>query len=81
VANGVLRGAGDAVVPLLTTILALWIVRIPCAVWFSGSMGLDGIWWAIPAGWTVGCTATMLYYASGRWSRKALTGPPVSRAG
>lgn len=80
VTNGVIRGAGEAMVPLFTTLLALWIVRVPCAIWFSSFMGPDGVWWAMPAGWTVGCTATVLYYASGRWKRSRLAGPPRAEA-
>jgi putative MATE family efflux protein len=67
VVNGVLRGAGEALVPLLNTILALWIVRIPCAMLLSSRAGAAGIWWAMPAGWTAGCAAALIYYASGRW--------------
>lgn len=70
--NGVFRGAGEAMIPMYSTILALWLVRVPCAVWLSSLMGVDGIWWSVPAGWTVGCVFTSLYYASGRWKRKAL---------
>lgn len=72
--NGVFRGAGEAMIPMYSTILALWLVRVPCAVWFSSRMGVDGIWWSVPAGWTVGCVFTGLYYASGRWKRKSLVG-------
>ncbi len=79
--NGVLRGAGDAMVPFFTTLLALWVVRVPCAVWFSSFMGPDGIWWAIPAGWSVGAAATILYYASGRWKGRSITGAGGARVG
>jgi putative MATE family efflux protein len=78
--NGVLRGAGDAVIPLFTTLLALWVVRVPCAIWFSSFMGPDGVWWAMPAGWTVGCIASMLYYSSGRWKSRALVKPAAPAA-
>jgi len=81
--NGVFRGAGEAVVPMYSTILALWLVRVPCALWFSSFMGVDGIWWAVPVGWTVGCTFSGLYYASGRWRMKSLVAasPGVRRIG
>lgn len=78
--NGVFRGAGEAMIPMYSTILALWLVRVPCAWWFSSFMGVDGIWWSVPAGWTVGCIFTGLYYTSGRWKRKSLvTGSPGIR--
>jgi putative MATE family efflux protein len=73
--NGVMRGAGEAMVPMYTTLLALWVVRVPCAYLFSSRLGPDGIWLAMPAGWAVGCIASALYYASGRWKRKPVLGP------
>ena len=38
--NGVMRGAGDAFIPMINTILALWVVRIPTALFFSGQLGM-----------------------------------------
>jgi putative MATE family efflux protein len=75
--NGVMRGAGDAMIPMVNTILALWVVRIPLAVFFSGPLGMgpDGIWWAIPAGWLVGAIFSTLYYISGKWKDKAVVRP------
>lgn len=76
--NGVLRGAGDAMIPMLNTILALWVVRIPCAILFAGPLGMgsDGIWWSVPAGWLMGAVFSTIYYKSGRWKRKALVRGP-----
>ncbi|PKL08779.1 MAG: MATE family efflux transporter, partial [Spirochaetae bacterium HGW-Spirochaetae-7] len=50
--NGVMRGAGDAFIPMINTILALWVIRIPCALLFSGPLGMGstGIWLSVPAG-------------------------------
>ncbi|MDX9898077.1 MAG: MATE family efflux transporter [Spirochaetia bacterium] len=72
--NGVMRGAGDAFIPMINTILALWVIRIPCAILFSGplGMGTDGIWWSIPAGWLMGAVFSSWYYLGGRWKRKAV---------
>ncbi|MEN6364483.1 MAG: MATE family efflux transporter [Rectinema sp.] len=77
--NGVMRGAGDVFIPMISTLLALWAVRIPCALLFSGPMGMgtDGIWWSIPAGWTIGLIFTSIYYASGRWKTKTAIRRPV----
>ena len=75
--NGLLRGAGDAFIPMISTILALWVVRVPSAMLFAGPLGLgtDGIWWSIPAGWLVGAAFTTLYYRGGRWKNKVLVRP------
>lgn len=78
--NGVFRGAGEAMIPMYSTILALWLIRVPCAYWFSSFMGPEGIWWSVPAGWTAGCIFTGIYYASGKWKRRSLVAghPPPS---
>lgn len=70
--NGVMRGAGDTLVPMLFSILSLWIIRIPMAWFLSGKIGVTGIWWAIPAGWMIGLSLSFLYYKSGRWKKKAV---------
>jgi len=70
--NGVTRGAGDTLAPMLFTLLSLWIIRIPFAWYFSGKIGVEGIWWSIPAGWAVGFVLSYLYYKSGRWKSKTV---------
>lgn len=77
--NGVMRGAGDVFIPMIATLLALWLVRIPFALLFTGPlrMGSDGIWWSIPAGWVVGLAFTSVYYRTGRWKLKAVVRGPA----
>ena len=70
--NGLLRGAGASVFPMLTTLLSLWIIRIPAAALLSKAFGVIGIWWAMPLGWFVGMAGAMTYYFSGRWKKKSL---------
>jgi putative MATE family efflux protein len=70
--NGVMRGAGDTLVPMLFSLLSLWIIRIPMAWFLSGKIGATGIWWAIPAGWLIGLTLSFSYYKSGRWKKKVV---------
>jgi putative MATE family efflux protein len=70
--NGVTRGAGDTLYPMLFSILSLWIIRIPFAWYFSGEIGATGIWWSIPAGWAVGLALSFIYYRTGRWKNKAV---------
>jgi putative MATE family efflux protein len=72
VTNGLIRGAGEAMIPLLSTLLAMWFIRVPCAVLFSGLWGVDGIWWAMPTGWIVGMLVAFTYYRSGRWTKKVV---------
>lgn len=78
ITGGVLRGAGDTMVQMVFTLIALWVVRIPVAAMLAGAVGTSGIWWAIPAGWAVGFTGTFVYYLSGRWKRKVVVRPPAA---
>jgi len=73
VVNGVLRGAGDAMIPMITTIANL-VVRVGVAYWLSSipSISYRGIWWAIPAGWAVGSLVPLYRYLSGAWKEKAV---------
>jgi len=72
--NGVMRGAGDVFIPMISSLLALWLVRIPSALLFTKvfGMGSDGIWWSIPAGWLIGFVFTTWYYNTGKWKTKVL---------
>lgn len=78
--GGVMRGAGDTLIPMFITLIALWLVRIPAAWWLSSRIGETGIWWAIPMGFGVGSILSWLYYLTGRWKTKAVTkAPPESK--
>jgi putative MATE family efflux protein len=72
VINGLLRGAGDTLIPMFVTLISLWVVRIPLAKLFSSFWGVSGIWWAIPVGWTVGLILSFSYFKTGRWKCKHL---------
>lgn len=71
VVNGALRGAGDTVIPMLVTVLALWVIRVPVSTFLSGRIGLDGIWWGAPVAWCAGLAFSAGYFATGRWKRLA----------
>jgi putative MATE family efflux protein len=78
--NGVLRGAGDTLIPMFITLTSLWIVRIPFAWIFSRSMGETGIWWSVPAGWGIGLILSYIYYLTGRWKNMAVVKAPVANS-
>ncbi|SES96631.1 MATE family efflux transporter [Anaerobranca gottschalkii] len=69
---GVIRGAGDAFVPMIISILTLWLIRIPVASLLIPYLGSDGIWWSFPIGWAVGIVLSLGYYSTGRWKNKAV---------
>lgn len=70
--NGVLRGAGDTIIPMLITLVSLWVFRIPIAWYLSGRIGETGIWWAVPIAWFVGLAISLYYYSTGRWKNKGV---------
>lgn len=72
VINGMLRGAGAVIFPMISTLVSLWIVRIPVAVWLSKRIGETGIWWSIPIGWTVGLLIVLIYYWSRKWENQSI---------
>lgn len=67
---GLLRGAGDTIPTMIFSFIALWCVRIPTAAILSKHIGTDGIWYAIPMGWTMGMILHLIYYFTGRWKHK-----------
>jgi putative MATE family efflux protein len=70
--NGVMRGAGDTMVPMFISIISLWFVRIPVSWFLSLKFGAIGIWWGIPVAWFVGLLLAFTYYKTGRWKSKAV---------
>jgi len=68
--NAVMRGAGDMIVPMVITLISLWIVRIPFAWYFSADMAEKAVWWSAPVGWITGLILSTIYYYNGRWKRK-----------
>jgi len=70
--TGLMRGAGDSLVPMFITLTSLWIIRVPFAYIMAGRIGVTGIWWSIPAGWFVGLVLSFLYYKTGYWKKKAV---------
>lgn len=72
VVSAVMRGAGDTIIPMFITLIALWVVRVPASYFLSERIGVNGIWWAVPLGWGVGMTLAWLYYLTGRWKTKGV---------
>ncbi len=67
-----MRGAGDTLVPMIITFIALWVVRVPLCYYLSQHMGVVGIWWGIPIAWIVGMTLSYFYYLTGKWKTKTV---------
>ncbi|MCO7168431.1 MATE family efflux transporter [Parabacteroides merdae] len=68
--NGALRGAGDTLFPMITSLVCLWLIRIPLAYYLSSWLERNGIWWAIGISITIGLIVTFVYYKIGFWKRR-----------
>ncbi|MDI3534858.1 MAG: hypothetical protein PWQ82_1223 [Thermosediminibacterales bacterium] len=73
VANGVLRGAGDTFITMVISIVSLWGIRIPLAVYLARftPLGSTGIWAAMAIGSFISMFLTWGYYLTGRWKGKS----------
>lgn len=72
VVSAVMRGAGDTLIPMFITLFALWIVRVPASYFLADRIGVNGIWWAVPLGWSCGLILAYLYYLTGKWKTKGV---------
>ena len=70
--SGVMRGAGDTLIPMFFSLISLWIIRIPAAWILSDHFGEIGIWWSMPIGWMVGLILSFAYYLTGNWKRRTI---------
>ena len=70
--SGVMRGAGDTLIPMFFSLISLWLIRIPSAWFLSKHFGEVGIWWSMPLGWTIGLILAYSYYLTGNWKKKAI---------
>lgn len=68
--SGVLRGCGDTLTPMITSLVSL-SVRIGVAYMLAPTLGHNSIWVSFPAGWAAGAIIPVLRYASGKWREKA----------
>ena len=70
--NGAPRGAGDTLFPMITSLVCLWLIRIPLAYYLSSWLGRCGIWWAIGISIAIGLIVTFIYYKMGVWKRRCI---------
>ena len=71
ITNGVLRGAGDLKVFLISS-LANLSTRVILAYTLASFIGQSAIWWAVPFGWAIASTISVIRYRSGKWKSKRI---------
>ena len=69
-----LNGVGDTWVPMLNTLLTMWLVQMPLAYWLPKNtpLGVYGVRWGMVAAMVVRATVFGVYFKMGRWKRKEI---------
>ena len=64
-----LNGAGDSFWPMVMTIVSLWGLQVPMALWLSRrpEFGLDGVWWSMAAATTLHGLLVAAWFRRGHW--------------
>ncbi|MDL2327047.1 MATE family efflux transporter [Ruminococcaceae bacterium OttesenSCG-928-A11] len=71
--NNTMRGAGEAMVPMISSLVGLWLARVPAAYLLAEHFGAANLNFCYAIGWVVGLCITIPYYLSGRWKNKSVT--------
>lgn len=70
--NAVMRGAGETVIPMISSLVSLWAARIPVAYFLADRFGRDNLFYCYVIGWLAGILISGAYYLSGRWKNKSI---------
>lgn len=72
VANGVMRGAGEIMIPTIASLAGLWLARLPAAYLLARFFGPDNLHFCYAIGWALGLAVCVPYYFTGRWKEKSV---------
>ncbi|WMJ22179.1 MATE family efflux transporter [Paludicola sp. MB14-C6] len=70
--NSVLRGAGESIIPMISSVVSLWALRIPTAYLLAHFLGSDYIYFSYVIGWAAGIIVSLIYYKTGKWKKKSI---------
>lgn len=72
VLNSVMRGAGEMMVPMISSLAGLWLIRVPAAYFLATNFGRDSMYFCYALGWVPAIAIAWGFYLTGRWKRKAV---------
>ncbi len=67
--NSVMRGSGDMLMPMISTLIGLWLARIPAAYFLTTHFGPKFMFFSYGFGWFLGLCITGYYYLTGKWKK------------
>ena len=70
--NSTLRGAGEMIVPLISSMIGLWLARVPAAYLLAYFFGKEYIYYSYAIGWLFGLIIPYIAYRSGKWKNKSI---------
>ncbi len=70
--NAVLKGAGEMVIPMVSTLVSLWFARVPCAYIIANIWGKEYIYYSYAVGWLIGVIISYVSYKIGNWKKKSI---------
>ncbi|MEG0457810.1 MAG: MATE family efflux transporter, partial [Oscillospiraceae bacterium] len=68
--NGVMRGAGDMIIPMISSLIGLWIARVPAAYLLNHFFGAENMFFCYAIGWILGLAVTVPFFLLGKWKNK-----------
>jgi len=68
------NGAGDTWTPTYLNVIVFWLFELPLARWLStrGGLGVDGVFWAITAAFSVLAVLSAVIFKAGRWKTRVV---------
>lgn len=70
--NAALRGVGKATIPMISSMVSLWLARIPTAYYIAHNYGKELIYYAFPVGWVIGCILSISFYFFSGWRKETV---------
>ena len=70
--SGIMRGAGDTMTPMWTSLITSVFLRIPIAYALAPVVGKTCIQISLLCTWVMGALITVVFYCMGRWKNKAI---------
>jgi putative MATE family efflux protein len=69
-----LNGAGDTSSTMFLTLICLWIIQVPLALFYTmfWGMGVAGVWWAIMIATFLQSLSTIMWFTQGKWQTKKI---------
>ncbi|MBT3817083.1 MAG: MATE family efflux transporter [Candidatus Magasanikbacteria bacterium] len=73
--NGLFRGSGNTMIPMVLTIISLWVLRFPLAYILSKHTALAeiGLWVSFPIANVIAAVITIIWFMKGTWKHKQIT--------